>query len=88
MNKVTALTNSLAVALILLSSCMIQAKEKKPMGKLETNIRLNGANIVGKGLKPMTLDTLAEDDKYLNDLLGVRKNFDDKSAKDQARRLK
>lgn len=88
MNRMTAFQKGLTVALILLCSIMIQAKEKKPMGKLETNIRLNGANIVGKGLKPMTLDTLAEDDKYLNDLLGVRKNFDDKSTKDQSRRLK
>lgn len=88
MNKLIAFNILTFMALILLQSSVTYAKEKKPMGKLETNIRLNGANIVGKGLKPMTLDTLAEDDKYLNDLLGVRKNFDDKSTKDQLRRIK
>ena len=76
------------LALILQISNLALAKEKKPMGKLETQHRLNGSAYLGKPNQPMVLDTLVEDDKYLNDLLGVRKDFKDKSQQDQKRVLK
>jgi hypothetical protein len=73
-------------ALLLLITSEIQAKEKRPMGKLETNIRLNGVSIKGKDLKPMLLDTLSEQDKYLEDLVGLRQDFKDRNEKDKQRR--
>jgi hypothetical protein len=76
----------LFLALILQYGVVTEAKEKKPMGKLETNIRLNGSSIQGKGLKPMLLDTLSEQDKYLEDLVGVRKDFQDRIEKDKNRK--
>jgi len=78
--------NIVILAFVLQSSIMSFAKEKKPMGKLETNIRLNGSAIQGKGLKPMLLDTLSEQDKYLEDLVGVRKDFNDRIEKDKQRK--
>jgi hypothetical protein len=74
------------LALILQCSVVTEAKEKKPMGKLETNIKLNGSLIQGKGLKPMLLDTLSEQDKYLEDLVGLRKDFQDRIEKDKNRK--
>jgi len=73
------------LALILHIGIETMAKEKKPMGKLETNIRLNGSAIQGKGLKPMLLDTLSEQDKYLEDIVGIRKNFQDRIERDKNR---
>lgn len=79
---------TLILATILLLTSVGYAKQKRPMGNLETNIRLSGSGIQGKGSTPMLLDTLAEDDKFLNDLVGVRKNFDDKEKKDRGRKYK
>lgn len=77
---------SLVLAFILHIGSTSMAKEKKPMGKLETNIRVTGSSIQGKGLKPMLLDTLSEQDKYLDDLVGLRKSFSDRSKKDKDRK--
>jgi hypothetical protein len=78
--------NALILVLLLHQGNVSLAKEKKPMGKLETNIRLNGSIVQGKGLKPMLLDTLSEQDKFLEDLVGVRKDFKDRIEKDKQRK--
>jgi|GEM_PF-5953359 hypothetical protein len=53
-------------------------RKKKPMGKLETNMQLSGSQIEGQKRPPMQLEVLAQDDKFIDDLVPPRKSFSDK----------
>lgn len=53
-------------------------RKKKPMGKLETNMQLSGSQIEGQKRPAMQLEVLAQDDKFMDDLVPPRKSFSDK----------
>ena len=69
------------------------AKKKKPVPSalkdkgehLGTNFRFDGSSLHGKYQNPLSTTATVENDKYLDDLLGARKHFDDREKKDSER---
>lgn len=53
--------------------------------KLGTSFRFDGSSLHGKFQASPSTTATVENDKYLEDLLGARKNFDDRIAKDVER---
>lgn len=82
------------LALILLCLGVAEANASKAQKKvpknargaqLGTSHRFDGSSLHGRyQMSPSTTATV-ESDKYLEDLLGARKNFDDRIAKDVER---
>jgi len=68
-------------------------KKKKPVPSalkekgehLGTNFRFDGSSLHGKYQNPLSTTATVENDKYLDDLLGARKHFDDREKKDAER---
>ena len=63
---------------------------KKPVpsknaSTLGTSFRFDGSSLHGKYQNSPSLTSTVENDKYLEDLLGARKNFDDRNKKDLER---
>ena len=65
------------------------AKQKpvpsKKASSLGTSFRFDGSSLHGKYQSSPGLTSTVENDKYLEDLLGARKNFDDRNKKDLER---
>ncbi len=53
--------------------------------KLETSLSFEGSKLKGKVQEASLRKIVVENDKYLEDLLGVRKNFDDRRAEEKER---
>ncbi|MBX3040336.1 MAG: hypothetical protein KF789_06465 [Bdellovibrionaceae bacterium] len=86
--------NLISVALILLTLGTAHAsagKTKKAVpnrardAKLGTSFKFDGSSLHGKFQASPSTTATVENDKYLEDLLGARKNFDDRIAKDVER---
>lgn len=75
---------------LLLCLCMENAfaksaNTKKGLGKLGTSHRFDGSSLHGKFQTSPSTTATVEDDKFLEDLLGARKHFNDRIKKDSAR---
>lgn len=57
----------------------------KTQGKLGTSFRFDGSNLHGKYQTSPSTTAVVEDDKFMEDLLGARKHFNDRIRKDQSR---
>lgn len=53
--------------------------------KLGTSFKFDGTALHGKYQNTPSTTATVENDKYLDDLLGARQNFNDRTAKDQER---
>ena len=85
--------NSLILALVLLlgvlpESSMAAAKKtlkKKPESTLGTSFKLDGSSLRGKYQSSMSTTATVENDKYMDDLLAGRKEFNDRLQQDSER---
>lgn len=84
----------LLISMILLLAQVEMASAKAPAGKkavrkgnpeLGTSFRFDGASINGKLPSSASTSATVEDDKFLEDLIGARKDFKDRAARDQER---
>ncbi|MEZ0392819.1 MAG: hypothetical protein ACAH59_11435 [Pseudobdellovibrionaceae bacterium] len=58
---------------------------KKNQAKLGTSFRFDGSSLHGKYQTSPSTTAIVEDDKFMEDLLGARKHFNDRIQKDQSR---
>lgn len=86
--------NSLILALVLLlgvlpeSSMAAKKKEtlkNKPASTLGTSFKLDGSSLRGKYQSSMSTTATVENDKYMDDLLAGRKEFNDRLQQDTER---
>ncbi len=83
----------MTLVLFLLSfQTMAKNIEKKKVSKgaqtqvqLGTSFRFDGTSLQGKYQNSSALNATVENDKYLEDILSPRKNFDDRVRQDQER---
>jgi len=80
----------LVASVLLLSMVMESAKaktdnSKKGPGKLGTSHRFDGTSLHGKFQNSPSTTAIVEDDKFMEDLLGARKHFNDRIKKDSDR---
>ncbi len=82
----------MACLLLLNSGSAIAAKQdgaKKTRGstkaQLGTSFKFDGTTLRGKYNTSLGTSATVEDDKYLDDLLGGRKSFEDRNQKDNQR---
>jgi hypothetical protein len=85
----------LAPLLLFVSMAFAKKSEVKKSGfkktpgaasaKLGTNFRFDGASLQGKFQNSPSTTAIVENDKFLEDLLGARKGFQDRIAKDSER---
>lgn len=84
------------LALILLCSLTVNgasaasgtAPKKKvanPQAKLGTSFKFDGSNLRGKYQSSLSTTATVENDKFLEDLLGGRTQFEDRSQKERER---
>jgi hypothetical protein len=64
------------------SQPQVKTKGKSQLG---TSFRFDGSNLSGKYQNSPGTTAMIEDDKFIDDLLGARKNFTDRINKDRAR---
>lgn len=80
----------LASALLLLQTAAVAAPKKTKMVpnhanvQLGTSFRFDGSSLNGRAHSPFGTTAVVENDKYLEDLLGARKNFDDREKKERS----
>lgn len=89
------LKKSLALGLLIVCSvyavgASAQTEGKKPQpsrgkARLGTSFRFDGTALHGKYQKTPGTTATVENDKFLEDLLGARKSFEDRDAKDRER---
>lgn len=60
-------------------------KPRKGSAKLGTSFRFDGSSLHGKFQTSPSTTAVVEDDKFMEDLLGARKHFNDRIKKDSAR---
>lgn len=80
----------LASALLIVQTAAANTDAKAPVpardrARLGTSFRFDGASLHGKYQTSPSLTATVENDKYLEDLLGARKHFDDRIQKDKER---
>lgn len=59
--------------------------QTKMAGKLGTSHRFDGTSLHGKFQTSPSTTAIVEDDKFMEDLLGARKHFNDRIRKDSDR---
>ncbi|GEM_PF-3424575 len=69
------------LATVLLFSISGWSKKKDHLGNLETNMSFRGSSVHGQKLAPIGLNTMVDDDKYLDELVGPRIDFKDRQVK-------
>gem|GEM_PF-3337297 len=62
-----------------------QVQVNSKLGNLSTDVRFDGSAVHGKFQSAADGVATVEDDKYLDDLLGVRKSFADREITNKAR---
>lgn len=62
------------------------AQAKNPNTKLSTDVRFDGQTVGGKIQSPFESLAVVENEKSIDDLIGVRKNFSDRSEKSKGMR--
>lgn len=62
------------------------AADARTQGKLSTNVDFNDQLVGGKYQSPMEALSVVEDEKSIDDLIGVRKNFQDREERAKAMR--
>jgi len=62
------------------------ATAKNSNSKLSTDIKFDGQTVGGKTQSPFESMAVIENEKKIDDLIGVRKNFSDRSKKAQGMR--
>ena len=62
-----------------------QKKNSQKKSQLGTSFKFDGSSLHGKYQTTPSTTATVENDKYLDDLLGARKNFNDRMAKDSDR---
>ncbi len=69
------------------TSSLADGKSAKSKGKsqLGTSFRFDGSTLGGKYQNSPGTTAMIEDDKFIDDLLGARKNFTDRINKDRVR---
>lgn len=60
--------------------------DNRQQGKLSTNVDFNDQLVGGKYQSPMEALSVVEDEKSIDDLIGVRKNFQDREQRAKAMR--
>lgn len=55
--------------------------KNRPGSQLSTDVKFDGTLVGGKIQAPFESLTVVENEKDIDDLIGVRKNFDDRSKK-------
>jgi hypothetical protein len=79
---------TIILAFILLSITAGAAHNKKastPNAKLGTSFKFDGSNLRGKYQSSLSTTATVENDKFLEDLLGGRTQFEDRSNKERER---
>lgn len=79
---------TIILALILLSMTASAAHNKKtstPNAKLGTSFKFDGSNLRGKYQSSLSTTATVENDKFLEDLLSGRTQFEDRSNKERER---
>lgn len=71
--------------LCLLSASAATAAGKKGESKLKTSFKFDGTTLRGKFQSSLGTTATVENDKYLDDLLGGRKSFEDRIQKENRR---
>ncbi len=87
--------NTILMACLLLLSCGSAmalaekagktAKRGNSKAQLGTSFKFDGTTLRGKYNTSLGTNATVEDDKYLDDLLGGRKSFNDRNQKDNLR---
>lgn len=86
--------NSLILALVLLLGLLpvnsmaakkVEATKKKTPSTLGTSFKLDGSSLRGKYQSSMSTTATVENDKYMEDLLAGRKEFNDRLQQDSER---
>lgn len=60
-------------------------KASNPQAKLGTSFKFDGSNLRGKYQSSLSTTATVENDKFLEDLLGGRTQFEDRSQKERER---
>lgn len=60
-------------------------KKTEPKSQLGTSFKFDGTSLRGKYQTSLGTNATVEDDKYLDDLLGGRKSFNDRTQEDKKR---
>lgn len=72
--------------LILATSAFAEAASRKENSKLSTDIKFDGQLVGGKIQSPFEALTVVENEKGIDDLIGVRTQFADRSQKSKGMR--
>lgn len=79
----------LNVLTVTASHAATKSKAKKkpanPNAKLETSFKFDGSALRGKYQTSLSTTATVENDKFLEDLMAGRKQFDDRAEKEQER---
>ncbi|MFN7729715.1 MAG: hypothetical protein ACK5P7_11210 [Bdellovibrio sp.] len=67
------------------SKTKAHASPSRDRAKLGTSFRFDGSSLHGKFQNSPSTTATVENDKFLEDLLGARKHFDDRLKEDQER---
>jgi hypothetical protein len=73
------------IAGMILSFSLV-AMAKNPNTKLSTDVKFDGQTVGGKIQSPFESLTVVENEKSIDDLIGVRKNFADRIQKSKGMR--
>lgn len=68
----------LSILVIFCSEAVLAEKTPSHAGKLKKDIAFHGHTVSGKYQLPLESTITVEDEKSLDDLIGVRKNFQDR----------
>ena len=67
------------------SKTKVKASPSRDRAKLGTSFRFDGSSLHGKFQNSPSTTATVENDKFLEDLLGARKHFEDRQKEDQER---
>ena len=79
-------SKNLLIILVSIFTFGFAALAKNPNTKLSTDVKFDGQMVGGKIQSPFESLTVVENEKSIDDLIGVRKNFSDRSAKSKGMR--
>ena len=79
-------TKYFLIILLATVSCFAKPVVKKSNSKLSTDIKFDGQTVGGKIQSPFESLTVVENEKQIDDLIGVRSQFADRSQKSKGMR--
>jgi len=76
---------SISVAHATTAKKVLKPSHTNSQANLGTSFKFDGTNLGGKFQSAMSTTSTVENDKFMDDLLGARKSFNDRNQKDDER---